>query len=101
MEDTIESQLESNLEWDSFPLPDSLKYILYGDEYGESHFTKGETSKPVLPEIKNGYWYFYDRHMDSVGHKDESEFLNRTSYNYTVAVYDSDEDVLYYFELDT
>lgn len=103
--DTIENQLKNNDEWNSFPLSENLECVLYGDETEftsySPHFTRGETNKPVLPEIKNGYWYFYDRHSESDDPKDDTYLLKRGSSNYTVAVYDCDENTLYYFERDT
>ena len=54
-----------------------------------------------IPKIKNGYYYFYDRYSDSTNPKDDTELNNRNLYNFTVAIYDIDNKVIYFYELDT
>ena len=49
-----------------------------------------------LTRIENGYWNFIDRH--SVGSK---PFLQRGSFNFTFAILDTDNNILYVYELDT
>ena len=48
------------------------------------------------PVPENGWWYLMDRQENG-----EGGMLNRASFNYTFAAYDSDTGVLYYQELDT
>ena len=49
------------------------------------------------------YYFFFDRHSDATNPKDDSAFLDesRPSYNFTVAIYDSDTNMLYYARVDT
>jgi hypothetical protein len=54
-----------------------------------------------IPEITNGYYYFYDRFEDSSDPLNDSELLERSSYNFTLAIYDADSQILYYCEVDT
>ena len=54
-----------------------------------------------IPTIKNGYYIFKDRHSDSIDRTDDSELFDRTSFNFSIAIYDSDTDIMYYFEFDT
>ena len=54
-----------------------------------------------IPNIKNGYYYFVDRHSEAVDKHNEEELNNRASYNFSVCIYDSDNKLYYYYELDT
>lgn len=56
-----------------------------------------------IPEIINGYWFFLDRHSDSNNKYDENERFEefRPSRNYTVAIFDTDTNILYFYECDT
>ena len=48
-----------------------------------------------------GYWYFVDRNSENGDSSSDSEIFNRNSFNITVALYDLDENILYYLEFDT
>ena len=50
---------------------------------------------------ENGYYYFFDRHSESKDTRSDSELNNRSSYNFSLGIYDSNNKVLYYYELDT
>lgn len=83
--------------WNAFPLSQNLQTILYGSETRSSLLAE-ETN---FPEIKNGYYYFCDRHSGSTDASDDTNLFSRASYNFTLAIYDSDTDRLYYVEFDT
>lgn len=84
--------------------------------------------KTLFPKVKDGYYFFWDRqgdggNMAAAGNGPESgsgngagtgsglgagsmaaagdNFLDRPSYNFTVALYDKNTGNLYYYELDT
>ncbi|MEA4919759.1 MAG: hypothetical protein VB078_02365 [Clostridiaceae bacterium] len=77
--------------WHSLPIPDTVSCILYG---GELHARYTDR----IPEVKSGYWYFKDR-QNNMG--DISVIFTRPSANFTVAVYDSAHNSLYYFRYDS
>ena len=55
-----------------------------------------------IPEVKNGYWFYLDRGSDAIDKYDENfMYKERYSHNYSVAVFDKDVNILYYYELDT
>jgi hypothetical protein len=60
-----------------------------------------ETGARLIPEVEQGYYYFQDRHSDSQNPADDSALFDRYSYNFTLAVYDSEIGTLYYYEEDT
>ena len=72
--------------WNPFPMDGHMETVVYGS-------CGDEVDWPV-PE--NGWWYLMDRQENG-----EGGMLNRASFNYTFAAYDSDTGVLYYHELDT
>ena len=49
----------------------------------------------------SGWYYFYDRHTESLNRNDPSDILERSSFNFDIAIYDADTDTLYYISIDT
>ena len=78
------------------PLTDSLTTLVYG--------TRTETTATgpfigiTMPKAEEGYYYFYDRLNDTGSDK---LVLTRASHNYTIAIYNSVTDELYYCEYDS
>ena len=90
-------------EWQKLPLTNNLNTVIYGGEV-ETEFGPGTVLSFVddkIPKVKNGYYYFEDRHSDSTNKKDDTDIFNRYSYNFTVAIYDLDTHTLYFYALDT
>lgn len=90
-------------EWQKLPLTNNLNTVIYGGKV-ETEFGPGTVLSFVddkIPTIKNGYYYFEDRHSDSTNKKDDTDIFNRYSYNFTVAIYDLDTHTLYFYALDT
>ena len=91
-------------DWQEFPLPDSLSIALWGGMAGDMQWGSlltDETGEPLMPEVENGHYYFRDRHSESTDPEDPSDLLSRSSFNFTLAVYDGDSETVYYFEKDT
>ncbi|MBO4898272.1 MAG: hypothetical protein J5590_08250 [Clostridia bacterium] len=87
-----EKALDIVKDWNSLPLPEELAGFTCKEE------KDGENK---IPEVKHGYYKFKDRHSESTNPSDSSEMADRHSYNFTLAVYDADNDTLYYYKLDT
>lgn len=94
-----EKALENVKGWNKLPLSKNLKLIMYGDESGQYGYDLAEEVN--IPEVTNGYYYFCDRHSDSTDSSDDTNLLSRASFNFTLAIYDSDTNRLYYVEFDT
>ena len=58
-----------------------------------------EEQEPLLPEVENGYYRLIDRQMEN-GFV-TAAMLERASLNFTLGIYDTDTDTLYYCEMDT
>lgn len=85
--------------WKELPLSKNLSVALYGTDEEDSK--EGYWLIDEIPEIKNGYYYFKDRYADYEDREDDKELFNRYSFNFTIAVYDTDTNILYYYEMDT
>lgn len=96
-DDSIAKELSESSAWKTLPLSKNLSVLIYGAGAGLTN-KDGENSFPV---IQNGYYYFIDRHDQSTDIYDDTNLLDRNSFNFTIAIYDTDTDTLYYAEFDT
>ena len=78
--------IEADPAWLPLPLPEELAALA---RLGTSH----------VPAAENGYYWFQDRQARDI--RDYSETLSRYSYNFTLAVYDTETRRLYFWKLDT
>jgi hypothetical protein len=90
-DDFLCEEMEENEYWKELPLSQNLQTFIYE--------SAGETLS--IPEIKNGYYYFYDRHSESTDSYDDTKLFDRKSFNFTFAIYDIDEHTLYWCKYDT
>ena len=89
-------------DWNKLPLSKNLNYIMYGEvRDGLTYGYELAKKEAHIPEIKNGYYMFEDRHPESKDSRDDTDLLDRHSYNFSIAIYDCDTDIMYYFEYDT
>jgi hypothetical protein len=74
---------------------------MYGGEKDNVGYNYNFAKSFGIPQIKNGYWFFSDRHNKSTSPEKDVDLFERRSFNFTLAIYDIDTNTLYYFELDT
>ena len=101
---SLSDQIKDNEEWNAMPLTENLTALVYGIRTETSSIgpmIHSGDNIPVVPEIENGYYYFKDRHYESTDPKDDTNVLSRSSYNFTIAIFNADATILYYLELDT
>lgn len=98
-DDSVLEEIASNTEWKAFPLDETTQTLVYGMEDEKSKagpiLSDGD-GNPLVPDIQNGYYRLIDRHSDR-----ETDILDRYSFNFTVGLYDTDNNTLYFCELDT
>lgn len=102
-------EAETSDAWHPLPLNDNLTALVYGLTYEEEEgvlvsigpYLSDGSGEPLIPEIQNGYVFFQDRHSQSTDPQDDSRVLERGSFNFTLAIYDSDTGTLYFCQLDT
>lgn len=80
----------------ALPLPEPLRTAVYGGEDWDS-LVKVQGA-PLIPGGGSGWYWFRDRQSKSA---DPSDLLSRSSFNFTLALYDAEQGTLYYYELDT
>ena len=86
--------------WYILPIPETLKEVLEIEQC-DSNSCKNVFEKYNIPEVTNGYYYFLDRHSMATNSDDVSKINERSSYNFTFAIADLDNSVVYYYKLDT
>ena len=95
-----EKALEYTKEWKILPLTENLQLLMYGGEKEDHFYNYNLADASNIPEIKNGYYYFYDRYANSKDTKDDTNIF-RGSFNFSLALYDLDTDIMYLLEFDT
>lgn len=102
--ESVVEDIVDSIDWNMIPLSDNLQTVVYGNEASNASYGPLVTVDEgivTIPVIEHGYFYFHDRHSKSNNPKDDTELLRRNSYNFTIALYDIDNNKLYYYELDT
>ena len=99
--DNKEQALEKVQDWNKLPLSENLNLIMYGGEKDGVAYGYELAEEAHMPQIENGCYMFEDRHSESKESRDDSDLFDRYSFNFSIAVYDSDTDKMYYFEFDT
>lgn len=87
-------------DWNKLPLPENLQLIMYGGERYGVTYSYNLAKKANIPEIINGYYYFLNRHSDAINEHSDDIF-GKSSRNFTIAFYDIDTSMFYYYEEDT
>ena len=88
-------------DWQALPLTENLQIVMYGGVKDNVSYGYGFAEEAHWPDISNGVYKFVDRHSESTDESDDTNLLDRFSFNFSIAVYDLDTDTLYYFEMDT
>ena len=91
----LESILVEKEGWRETPLTENIHTTLYGNE--EWRGIK-DSCDFLLPEVENGYYYFFDRQSNSF---EDEDLRKRPSFNFTFAIYDVETDILYFIKFDT
>lgn len=96
--------MSDNGDWHAFPLSNNLQAITYGRFDGNMKYgpcVTDDEGASIIPQVEHGYYYFYDRHSESNNPKDDTKLLSRSSLNFTIVLYDTDNNKLFYDKLDT
>lgn len=88
-------------DWRPLPLSENLQLIMYGGVRDGMTYGYNLAQDNNIPIITNGYYCFLDRHSRAVDKYSDNELFNRHSFNFSLAIYDTDTDTLYYIREDT
>lgn len=91
----LEKALAENEVWHTLPLPEPVQLFVYGGEKDGVNY--GEPMK-IVPKITEGYYYFRDRLHDT---DTTEQFLDASSHNATIALYDTQKTTLYLIQYDS
>lgn len=97
----VTDKVLSDSHWHKFPVSENVTAIFYGSDNRAPYVTRENDDKPLTPKVENGYYFFYDRHSESKNTADDTDVFSRVSVDFTVAIYDTDKNILYYCEYDT
>lgn len=86
------NKINKNNHWRKLPMPEDLRERVSNADEVEA-----------IPDVENGYWFFEDRHEEATDKYNYNEIFNsnRASSNFSVAVFDTDTNILYFYALDT
>lgn len=102
-DDSALAQIRESERWNRFPLDETAKALAYGvsDETASvGPFLTDNDGEALLPEIQNGYYLLLDRQAKP-GKAAGADMLQRSSLNFTLAIYDAAANILYFCKLDT
>ncbi len=85
-DDAALEQIKSSADWHN-PLDDTVRALI--------SILNGTGNEPIIPEINNGYYLLIDRQNA------DGDILDRNSFNFTLGLYDTDANTLYFCKLDT
>ena len=101
--DKILESIKNNSNWKNGALPKSLDYLLYDDD-PEDIFCFINDPKMEFPKTDNYYYFFKNRsdEFEEPDNRNPDYLLNwEYSFNFTVALFDLNTNILYIYELDT
>lgn len=85
--------------WRPLPLSENLNLIMYGGVRDDVEYVYNLADKFKIPHIENGYWLYIDRHSKGIVSHNDRDLFNRSSFNFTLALFDPDENMIYYIDL--
>lgn len=89
--------VRTSADWRPLPLSEPLSKSL--ELFSRDFFDKAGNS--LLPDPECGYYCFTDRHSESVDPKDDTDLMQRISFNFTLLILDENTNTLYYIVEDT
>ena len=88
-------------QWEKLPLTENLELIMYGGVKDGITYGYNLAHTADIPKVENGYYFFLDKHSGSTDRHSDAELFGRYSFNFSLAIYDSDKKILYYLKEDT
>lgn len=92
-DDALLEEIEEAGTWQAFPPDEAVNELLYGNYLYDT-----ETQENFVPPMEKGYYLLKDRNAQAA---EKPNIMTRGSFNFDLAVYDTDNRTLYYLVLDT
>ena len=99
----IAEEISGNENWHTFPMDDFISSLIYGADNITSSFPtdkSGKTYDIIIPQLKHGYYCFYDKRVRSYELQNFASSYNEFDYGFCLAVFDIDNYTFYYLEMD-
>lgn len=96
-----DKMLTETSNWNPLPLSENLQLLMYGGNKGGVSYSYDFAVENGIPEIEHGCYYFINRHDDAKSRYSDEDLFSLYSMNFTLAMYDTDNDMLYYYEHDS
>lgn len=93
--DEFISKVESSDSWKPLPLSESLSLLMFGGEKNDIEYMHFFAEIVGLPEVNNGYWMFVNQNID------DSNLLDAYSYDFSLAIFDVDHNMMYFVKINT
>lgn len=98
-DNSVTDEIKGNSKWKEFPINETTQALVYGIEkenrqYGP--FLNDGKGNALMPKIQNGYYILIDRNPET-----DTDILERPSFNFTVGLYDTDTNIMYFGKMDT
>lgn len=87
-----------NQYWKRLPVPTGISLFIFGGDYNGVHYEYGDDRMKPAGKITNGIYFFEDR---ADYPSKSNSFLERPSHNFTFAIYDFEENTLYFYKYDS
>lgn len=103
-DDSFETSISGAENWKPFPLDETAQALVYGCVFTDGQYgpyLTDEEGDPLIPKVETGYYWLKDWQADDGAQTGGADILHRASLNFTLAVYDSDCNTLYYCKMDT
>ena len=84
--------------WKDLPLREDIEEVLEMSRCDDES-CKDAYDKYDIPSIAQGYYYLLDRHSESKN--GDTDLNGRSSYNFSLGIFDSENNIVYVYELDT
>lgn len=95
-DEVLEQAISAPGGWNTLPLPENLTILVHGTRTDTASY--GPYIGATVPQVEEGHYFFYDRKNESFS---DDMVLQGGSFNYTFAMYDTANDLLYYYEYDS
>ncbi|MBR3503924.1 MAG: hypothetical protein IKO07_06720 [Clostridia bacterium] len=97
--------IEKSRRWKPLPLSRNLTAAAYGLRGNSAaigpYITDDRNRQPLFPPVANGFYFFLDRQATGEARFSDKAFLDRSSLNFTLALFDAEAMILYFAKIDT
>ena len=96
----FKDNISKNKRMKKLPFPPNLQKFFYKNNNGQLNVSVDDNGKELIPKVKNGYYLFVNR-KNNEDNMDDSKFLNDYSHDFSIVLFDSDTNRLYFVEYDS